>query len=92
MTQIETKSVGSDAVIDEMHRMFGAFRETNDERLSQIERRLSSDIVTEEKLTRIDAALDDTRKRGFKIVPACSFVVDFVRRHREYDDSRNQEA
>ncbi len=63
MTAIETKSVASDTVIDEMHRVFGAFRETNDERLTQIERRLSSDVVTEEKLTRIDAALDDTRKR-----------------------------
>lgn len=63
MTSIETKSVASDTVIDEMHRVFGAFRETNDERLTQIERRLSSDVVTEEKLTRIDAALDDTRKR-----------------------------
>ena len=68
MTQIETKSIGSDAVIDEMHRMFGAFRETNDERLSQIERRLSSDVVTEEKLTRIDAALDDTRKRMDRMI------------------------
>ena len=29
-------------------------------------------------------ALDDARRRGFKIVPACSFVVDFVRRHPEY--------
>ncbi|MEI7871655.1 MAG: GNAT family N-acetyltransferase [Alphaproteobacteria bacterium] len=40
----------------------------------------------------VRAALDDTRKRGFKIVPACSFVVAFVRRHSEYDDARNQEA
>jgi predicted GNAT family acetyltransferase len=32
-------------------------------------------------------ALDDARRRGFKIVPACSFVVDFVRRHPEYEDS-----
>jgi predicted GNAT family acetyltransferase len=31
-------------------------------------------------------ALDDARRRGFKIVPACSFVVDFVRRHPEYRD------
>jgi predicted GNAT family acetyltransferase len=36
----------------------------------------------------VRAALDDARKRGFKIVPACSFVADFVRRHPEYDDTR----
>lgn len=32
-------------------------------------------------------ALDDTHRRGFRIVPACSFVVDFVRRHPEYADA-----
>jgi len=31
-------------------------------------------------------ALDDARRRGFRIVPACSFVADFVRRHPEYKD------
>jgi uncharacterized protein len=32
----------------------------------------------------VRAALDDARARGLGIVPACSFVVDFVRRHPEY--------
>jgi predicted GNAT family acetyltransferase len=32
----------------------------------------------------VKAALDDTKKSGFKIVPACSFVVAYVRRHPEY--------
>jgi predicted GNAT family acetyltransferase len=29
----------------------------------------------------VRAALDDARRRGFKIIPACSFVAAFVRRH-----------
>jgi uncharacterized protein len=35
----------------------------------------------------VRAALDDARSRGFKIVPACSFVAAFVRRHPEYDNA-----
>ncbi|WP_428681563.1 GNAT family N-acetyltransferase [Reyranella sp.] len=35
----------------------------------------------------VKAALEDTRQQGFKIVPACSFVVAYVRRHPEFDDS-----
>lgn len=34
----------------------------------------------------VKEALDDTRRRGLKIVPACSFVVAYVRRHPEYQD------
>lgn len=35
----------------------------------------------------VKAALEDTRKTGFRIVPACSFVTAYVRRHPEFDDS-----
>jgi predicted GNAT family acetyltransferase len=34
----------------------------------------------------VRAALDDAKRRGLRIVPACSFVVDFVRRHPQYGD------
>jgi predicted GNAT family acetyltransferase len=35
----------------------------------------------------VQAALEDTHRRGLKIVPACSYVVAYVRRHPEFDDS-----
>ncbi|MGA4554283.1 phage major capsid protein [Methylorubrum aminovorans] len=54
---------GTDAVLDEFARAFEAFKEANDTRLSEIETRLTADVVTEEKLARIDAALDQAKNR-----------------------------
>jgi uncharacterized protein len=34
----------------------------------------------------VKEALDDTRRLGFKIEPACSYVVAYVRRHPQYRD------
>jgi uncharacterized protein len=34
----------------------------------------------------VGEALADAHRRGFKIVPACSFVAAYVRRRPEYDD------
>ena len=62
---LETKSASGDvsAAFEDFARAFEAFKDTNDERLGQIETRLSTDALTEEKLTRIDQALDDAKRR-----------------------------
>ncbi|MBI1385712.1 MAG: phage major capsid protein [Rhizobiales bacterium] len=43
-------------------RAFEAFKETNDERLAQIERRFTTDVVTSDKLERINHALDRQKR------------------------------
>ena len=47
---------------EDFMRAFEAFREANDERLTEIERRSAADPVTSEKLARIDRALDETKR------------------------------
>lgn len=57
---LEVKSAGGDvaAAFDEFMRAFEDFKETNEQRLSEIERRSSADVLTNDKLARIDKALD----------------------------------
>jgi HK97 family phage major capsid protein len=64
-TQTETKAVGHDVTqaFEDFSRAFETFRETNDDRLHQIENRLSADVLTEEKLSRIDRAMDENKAR-----------------------------
>ena len=59
----EIKTVEGAAAFTDLHRAFEAFRETNDERLTQLETRMGSDVVTDEKLQRIDRALEETKSR-----------------------------
>ena len=63
----ETKSepLSGDVALafDDFARTFDAFRQTNDRRLGEIETRLGADVVTEEKLARIDGALDEAKRR-----------------------------
>ena len=63
MSNEANTSIEAKALNDTMQRAFAAFRETNDERLAQIEDRLGADVVTEDKLDRIDRALDETKSR-----------------------------
>ncbi|MCX7899248.1 MAG: phage major capsid protein, partial [Methylocystis sp.] len=62
MSSLETKTAG-DEILADLNRAFAAFKETNDERLAQLESRLGADVVTEEKLSRIDRAIDETKSR-----------------------------
>jgi len=47
---------------DEFMRAFEAFKQSNDERLEQIEQRMSADTVTTDKLERINRALDEHKR------------------------------
>lgn len=63
----ETKAVPEPAAevadaFDEFMVAFEAFKQANDERLSQIENSLSADSVTTEKVARISSALDTQKK------------------------------
>lgn len=62
---LETKAAGEASAtdvalaFDDFMMAFEAFKETNDERLDQIENRISTDVVTSEKLARIGEALEE---------------------------------
>jgi HK97 family phage major capsid protein len=62
-TASEAAGSGGDVgrALDELIGSFEAFKQTNDERLSQIERRSSADVVTTDKLERISSSLDDQK-------------------------------
>ena len=62
---VQTKSASDDvaSAFEDFARAFEAFKDANDTRLSEIETRLSGDAVTDEKLARIDTALDDAKRR-----------------------------
>lgn len=63
-TQIETKSAGGETAraFEDFMDAFEAFKETNDQRLVEIERRGAEDAVTAEKLSRIEETLDATKR------------------------------
>ncbi|WP_428977711.1 phage major capsid protein [Rhodoligotrophos defluvii] len=47
---------------------FESFKEANDERLAQLERRMTADAVTSEKVQRINGALDEQKQRLDELV------------------------
>lgn len=57
-TGLETKVAFGDFM-----QAFEAFKDANDERLAQIEQRMSADVVTADKIDRINRAVDETKAR-----------------------------
>lgn len=68
---------------DALMHTFEAFKQANDERLGQIEQRMTSDVVTEEKLQRIDTALDD-HKRKIDSLALKALRPHLDRQHRDF--------
>ena len=61
MTDYENKAAsGTDVAgaFDEFMHAFEEFKSTNDERLDQVEKSVSTDVVTEEKLARLNKTMD----------------------------------
>ncbi|MFB9951348.1 phage major capsid protein [Rhizobium puerariae] len=50
------------AAFDDFMEAFEAFREVNDRRLGEIEQKLTADVVTRDKVDRINRAMDDQKK------------------------------
>lgn len=64
-TAPETKAAGGDLALafEDLRYTLENYRATNEERLAGLEARQGADPLTEEKLVRMDAALDDTMRR-----------------------------
>ncbi|WP_182085596.1 phage major capsid protein [Aureimonas sp. ME7] len=70
-TSLETKAGGGREgaqAFDDFMEAFDAFREANDDRLDQIEKRMSADVLTDEKAERISKAMDEHEKRMERLV------------------------
>jgi HK97 family phage major capsid protein len=59
---IETK-VAADAAFDDLQRAAGAFRQTQDEALGELQLRGAADPLLEDRLARIDRELDEQKRR-----------------------------
>lgn len=69
---VRTAAYNANDAQDGLLHAFEAFKETNDRRLGEIERRMSADVVTTDKLDRINRALDDYKATVDQLVVKAS--------------------
>jgi HK97 family phage major capsid protein len=65
---LETKSGPGDLAlaIDELMRAFESYKEANNRRLAEVERRGAADVVTSEELARLDRRLDELQLKALR--------------------------
>lgn len=67
-SDLETKAGGGvGAAFEEFMRAFEAYKDTNDERLGELERRQAADPLIDERLARIDRAIDETKRTADRL-------------------------
>ena len=66
----EMKALGTDVTgaFDEFMNAFEAFKDANDDRLGQIEKRMASDVITIEKVDRISKVMDEQKQALDRLV------------------------
>jgi HK97 family phage major capsid protein len=75
----------SDASHDDVLQAFEAFKDANDERLAQIEKRMSADVVTTEKVDRINKAVDELILKSRRPVLSAEKLVEPSEHKKAFD-------
>jgi HK97 family phage major capsid protein len=60
-TGLEIKATDNEALIGELMGAFEEFKRTNDSRIKELEKRGSTDVVTDDKVNRLNSALDNAK-------------------------------
>ncbi len=83
-TKVDAASRDVNEAFDGFITTFEAFREANDERLGEIEKRMSADVVTRDKVDRLNAALDEHKAK----IDQLSLKASRPRLGRDGDEAR----
>ena len=85
MDNLETKVVQPTADFGDVLVAFEAFKEANDERLGQIEKRQSADVITSEKVDRINKAIDDLTLKSRRPQLSAATVIEPSEHKKAFD-------
>lgn len=62
---VETKATGNEVAnaFEDFMRAFESYKQTNDERLAQVEQQIGADVITTEKMDRISRSMDEQKRK-----------------------------